>query len=401
MRIRHPTRSLSPIKQIYLLLHSPKILSRNLPKISPRSRFFSHLAPQPSSCYAMAGESESFSTLVENDAKYGFERGEMYQSNLAGTVDPYERHVFLCYKSHESWPSRVEDSDSDPLPKLLASALKARKNDISLKTRLTVCEGGDDVKFSDGDVLVFPEMIIYRGLKDSDIDSFVEDVLVNGKPWLSGVQEELTGSYVFVCAHNNRDRRCGVCGPVLIEKFKGEIGSKDLKNHVFVTACSHVGGHKYAGNVIIFSADPDGKIAGNWYGYVTPSDVVELLDKQIGRGEVIDRIWRGQMGANIKEAEEVGEPQHANETNANINEKQPQVTGTEEKTESVGSCCQGANGISCCRVENVEKKPVRKELGGLTCWMGKWEQRNVLTTVAVVGAVATVAVAYGLYRRAR
>lgn len=83
----------------------------------------------------MAGESESFTTTAEENAKYGFERGEMYQSNLAGTVDPYERHMFLCYKSHESWPTRVEDSDSDPLPKLLASTLKARKNDISLKVR--------------------------------------------------------------------------------------------------------------------------------------------------------------------------------------------------------------------------------------------------------------------------
>ncbi|KAL3619105.1 hypothetical protein CASFOL_036675 [Castilleja foliolosa] len=78
------------------------------------------------------------------------------------------------------------------------------------------------------------------------------------------MQEELTGSYVFVCAHNNRDRRCGVCGPILIEKFKELIGSKDLQNQILVAACSHIGGHKYAGNVIIFSANPDGKVAGNW-----------------------------------------------------------------------------------------------------------------------------------------
>lgn len=96
------------------------------------------------------------------------------------------------------------------------------------------------------------------------MDGFVEDVLVNGKPWASGVQEALTGTYVFVCAHNNRDRRCGVCGPVLIEKFKEDIESKGLQNQVVVTACSHVGGHKYAGNVIIFSADAEGKISGNW-----------------------------------------------------------------------------------------------------------------------------------------
>ncbi|GER47442.1 altered inheritance of mitochondria protein 32 [Striga asiatica] len=346
----------------------------------------------------MAGESESFPTPAEDTSEYGFERAEMYQGSLIGTVDPYERHVFLCYKSHETWPSRVEDSDSDPLPQLLASALKARKNDISVKTRLTICEGGDGLKFSDGDVLIFPEMTVCRGLTESDVDSFIEDVLVNGKPWLSGMQEELAGSYVFVCAHNKRDRRCGVCGPILIERFKEEIGSKDLKDQVFVAACSHIGGHKYAGNVITFSADPHGKIAGNWYGYVTPNDVLELLDKQIGKGEVIDRIWRGQMGAKAKEDEQVEEPKHATETNANVNDKQLSETVTEVETEDVGSCCQGVNGFLCCCAENVDKKQIKNKFSS---WVGKFEQRNVLTTVAVVGAVATIAVAYGFYRRAR
>ncbi|EYU34740.1 hypothetical protein ABFS82_11G130700 [Erythranthe guttata] len=399
MLIRYPTRSITSVTQIYLTLHSPKTISKNLQKISP-TRFISNPTPKSfsssSSSFTMAGESESFSTAVDETAtKYGFERSEMYESKLAGTVDPYDRHVFLCYKSHESWPSRVEDSDADPLPKLLASALKARKNDMNLKTRLTICEAGDDVKLSDGDVLIFPEMVVYRGLTESDVDSFVEDVLVNGKE----VQEKMTGSYVFVCAHNNRDRRCGVCGPILIEKFKEEIGSKDLKNQVSVVACSHVGGHKYAGNVIVFSADSDGKIAGNWYGYVTPGDVHELLDKQIGQGKVIDRIWRGGMGAKVEEVEKVEEPKLANGTTVISEEKQAEEIVVEEKAASNGGCCQGANAFSCCREEeNVEKKPVKK---GLSCYTGKWEQHHTLTTVAILGALATVAVAYGVYRKAR
>ncbi|CAI9763178.1 unnamed protein product [Fraxinus pennsylvanica] len=349
----------------------------------------------------MAGESENFSTVATDEStEHGFERPEMYQSNLSGTVDHYDRHLFLSYKTHDSWPSRVEDSDSDPLPKLLSSALKSRKNDIAVKTRLTICEGGDDLELSDGDVLVFPEMIIYRSLKDSDVDGFVEDVLVNGKPWASGVQEALTGTYVFVCAHNNRDRRCGVCGHVLIEKFKEDIESKGLQNQVVVTACSHVGGHKYAGNVIIFSADAEGKISGNWYGYVTPNDVPELIDQQIGKGEIIERIWRGRMGTPVEKTEKVEEPKLANGTSLNNNDKQPQERGTEEK-DSVGSCCQGANGFSCCRDENFKEKPVKKGSGGLSCRTGKWDQHEILTAVVVGGAVATIAVAYGLYRRSR
>ncbi|XP_027152986.1 altered inheritance of mitochondria protein 32-like [Coffea eugenioides] len=352
---------------------------------------------------ASTGETtQYFSTVLpeEDDLKFGFKRSEMYQSNLAGTVDPYERHLFLCYKSHDSWPSRVEASDSDLLPKLLSAALKARKADIKIKARLTICEGLEDLQLSDGDVLVFPDMIKYRDLKDSDVDGFVEDVLVNGNSWAAGKQEVLTGSYVFVCAHNNRDKRCGVCGPVLIEKFKEEIDSRALKSQVFVTACSHIGGHKYAGNVIIFSANAQAKIDGHWYGYVTPNDVPELLDQHIGKGEIIERIWRGQMGV-TEEAENVHQQKLLNGTSLNNYAEKPQEIRSEEKNESSSSCCQGANGVSCCRDVNFQEKEVQKGTGKLSNWIGRWEQRDVLTTVAVLGAVTTVAVAFAFYKRSR
>ncbi|EYU18062.1 hypothetical protein MIMGU_mgv1a026371mg, partial [Erythranthe guttata] len=286
---------------------------------------------------------------------YGFERSDMYESKLAGSVEQYERHLFLCYKSHESF---------SPL------ALKARKEDIKLKTRLTICEAGDNGKLSNGDVLIFPEMIVYRGLIESEVDRFVEDVLVNENVKLSGKIENL-------------NRRCGVCGPILIEKFKKEIGSKDLKKHVSVTACSHVGGHKYAGNVIIFSATSHGKIAGNWNGYVTPGDIHELLDKQIGQGEAIDRIWRTaaahlmdhfaipvRLETCLNRAKWVlmskEEPNLTNGTNVKRNEKQPEEIVA--ASASTGGCCRGADGFSCCKDENVEKKPVNK---GLFSWIGK------------------------------
>lgn len=70
---------------------------------------------------------------AEDEAKFGFSRQEMYKENLSGTVDSYDRHVFLSYKGPDAWLPRVEESQEDPLPKLLASAIKARKNDITVK----------------------------------------------------------------------------------------------------------------------------------------------------------------------------------------------------------------------------------------------------------------------------
>ncbi|XP_060191580.1 altered inheritance of mitochondria protein 32-like [Lycium barbarum] len=381
--------SLSSIT-FYLHFSSTKISQKPFTLLSARALTHSMATGTP----------ENISTAADDgdDVKFGFKRSEMYESKLAGTATSYDRHLFLCYKSHDTWPPRVEASDTDLLPKLLSNALKARKDDIKIKTLLTVCEVRDDMEVSDGDILIFPEMIKYRDLKESDVDAFVDDVLVNGNPWSSGLQESLSGSYVFVCAHNNRDRRCGVCGPILIEEFSKAIESKGLKDKVHVTACSHIGGHKYAGNVIIFSSGKDGEIVGHWYGYVTPNDVPVLLDEHIGEGKVIERLWRGQMGQYEKVTDKVDEQKVPEVTNE---EKKPLENGTQESNVTGFSCCQGDAGVSCCRDASAEQKESKKGQGRVSNWFGKWEQREVLTAVGVVGAVAVVAVAYGFYKKSR
>ncbi|KAM1887409.1 hypothetical protein ACFX13_045658 [Malus domestica] len=216
------------------------------------------------------------------------------------------RHIFLCYKTPEAWPLLIEGSESDPLPKFFASALKARKNDITVKTLLTVIEGHEGTKFSDGDVLIFPQMNKYRGLKESNVDSFVDDVLVNDKPWASGVQESLTGS------------------------------------HVFTAACFHTGGHN--GNLIIYSPGSDGSITGHWYGDVTPDDVPELLDEHIGKGKIIERLWRGQIGASSDEVDEIEDkPQEkGNQIGNSENDARKDALG--KLLSLIGellSCCRG------------------------------------------------------------
>ncbi|KAM1428556.1 hypothetical protein ACFX2I_044866 [Malus domestica] len=220
-----------------------------------------------------------------------------------------------------------------------------------------------------------------KGLKESDVDSFVDDVLVNDKPWASGVQEALTGSH-----------------------FEEEAELQGLTNQVFATACSHIGGHKYAGNLIIYSPGSDGSITGHWYGYVTLEDVPELLDQLIGKGEIIERLWSGQMGVSSDEAEKIDDPK-------------PQENGNQiQKNENFSGCCQGANsnGFTCCNEVSLEQNSGSEEkklketrescarkdaLGKLSSLIGNWEQSDVFAAGAVVGAVATVAVAYSFYRR--
>ncbi|KVH92800.1 hypothetical protein Ccrd_005140 [Cynara cardunculus var. scolymus] len=136
------------------------------------------------------------------------------------------------------------------------------------------------------------------------------------------------------------------------------------------------------------------------YGYVTPNDIPELLDQHINKGEIIERIWRGQMGA--EKAEKAVEPEPAlalalpNGNGLKVNEKDETV---KEEKENSGGCCQGATGFSCCRDETSEVK--KKSTSKLDLFSKKWEQHDIFTAAAVIGAVATVAVAYSLYKRSR
>ncbi|XP_068336209.1 uncharacterized protein [Pyrus communis] len=255
-------------------------------------------------------------------------------------------HIFLCYKTPEAWPWCIKGSESDPLPKFFASALKARKNDITFQTLLTVIEGHKGTEFSDGDVLIFPQMIKYRGLKESDVDSFVDDVLVNHKPWASRMQEPLTSPYVFICAHMSRNEWNRYRACVLIDKFKQEAEQRGLSDQVFVTACFHIGGHKFDGNLVIYSPSSDGSIIDHWYGYVFPSDVPELLDQHIGKGEIRERHWRGQMGASSDEAEEINDRELPNgEENKKIEDK-PQENSNQIHQEKGNQIENSENGES-------------------------------------------------------
>ncbi|XP_074573684.1 uncharacterized protein LOC141830096 [Curcuma longa] len=384
---------------------------------------------------AAAGGGGAAPPSAGEDAECGFQRPEFGTKPLVGTVQPYDRHLFLCYKSPEVWPPNVEGSDSDRLPRLLAAEIKASKSSISKKTRLTISQGEDGTDFSNGDVLIFPDMIRYRQLTHFDVEPFVDEVLKKNSEWTPKPPEPLSGSYIFVCAHGSRDRRCGVCGPVLIKRFKEEISSRGLQGEVFVSPCSHIGGHKYAGNVIIFGPTISEAVSGHWYGYVTPEDVPTLLEQHIGKGKIIEHLWRGQMGLSedeqkaalnlLKVQPDVGSDENNNKEFINAS-----VNGGTNAATPVESCCQGNPNSTCCQVtpketpilsktqdesaQEIEQEsgnkyrdasnnqgPRTRKLYKLPTWFESWEREDTYAALAVVAAIASVSVAYSYYRQPR
>ena len=58
-------------------------------------------------------------------------------------------------------------------------------------------------------------------------------------------------TFVFVCTHKRRNNNCGLAGPILIQQFQETLDKRNLTNvHVFAT--SHIGGHRFAGTLIVY-----------------------------------------------------------------------------------------------------------------------------------------------------
>ncbi|KFK27166.1 hypothetical protein AALP_AA8G344000 [Arabis alpina] len=372
------------------------------------------------------GESTSRSGSFESES---ISDVDFVPEKLVGTVQFYERHVFLCYKKPSVWPARIEASEFDRLPRLLSSVVSTRKSDMKKETLLTICEGHDGTETSNGDVLIFPDMIRYRRLTHFDVDTFVEEVLVKDVEWLPGNPESLNGSYVFVCCHGSRDRRCGVCGPSLVSRFREEIELHCPRSEVSVSPCSHIGGHKYSGDVIIYGLNTNQRVTGHWYGCVTLEDVPLLLEQHINKGEIVDRLWRGEMGLLEEEQKETQEQRFQLNSEKINNEETPQESAnngfycqSQAVPELNGSCCQKNENSSCCvenhtenltserkisaknpsyRVSNGEHRSSgeHKVCAAMSTWWENWEKEDTYAALAVACAAVSVAIAYNCIKQ--
>ncbi|BBH04398.1 Sucrase/ferredoxin-like family protein [Prunus dulcis] len=395
-------------------------------------------------------QNEGLLADTSSDAEFGFSRPEFRTSQLAGTVEFYQRHVFLCYKNPQVWPPRIEAAEFDRLPRLLYAAVMARRGDMKkesvemgficfvdclflegyFQTRLTICEGHDGTETSNGDVLIFPDMIRYRRLTHFDVDTFVEEVLVKDGEWLPGTPETLKGSYVFVCSHGSRDRRCGVCGPPLITRFREEIelhglqGMDMLLQKMYLYCLSSISGKEkfwtgYGGWLLkqfFHDSESDYLCAGSIVGQMG------LSEEQQKKSQELRLHLNGETNVG-KSATELTQPKER-EMNTSVCRSQVEI----------GGCCQENRNSSCCQnavfIEKLnspdlnemaakettdKKKSSRKLLSGINSgkgaskrkvcamptWFQSWEREDTYAAFAVVCAAVSVGIAYSCYKQLR
>jgi hypothetical protein len=130
---------------------------------------------------------------------------------------------------------------------------------------------------SDGELgyyqaVMYPEELIFQ-IAPSNLDRFVElccnprrNVTDNIDTRIFKIEPVPWKHLILVCSHAQRDKRCGRAGPQIIEKMtaalqEGHAGSLTAVD-VKVVDTSHIGGHKFAGTLIVYPV-------AHWYGQVS------------------------------------------------------------------------------------------------------------------------------------
>mmetsp|Transcript_22244 Transcript_22244/g.34855 ORF Transcript_22244/g.34855 Transcript_22244/m.34855 type:complete len:251 (+) Transcript_22244:149-901(+) len=236
--------------------------------------------------------------VADIEESIGFARAEMLSKPLAGTISEYVGHVFVCVKKPASeWASDVfsEGGCTAQLAKAVKGASAGYPGDVKVTVvEAEPSEAEGDVIFCPGPMSSDQTPVLFRGaaLSDAGIKALTELVIPRSDYSMLN-HEKLSTVQIFVCSHSQRDKRCGHCGPQLVEKLRSELGDSAQ-----VRPCSHVGGHIYAGNVLVMTSTLD------WYGYVRPLDVTAISSKLKGQSDAeagLVKLWRGRMGLSVDE----------------------------------------------------------------------------------------------------
>ncbi|CZT49301.1 related to sucrose cleavage protein [Rhynchosporium secalis] len=279
---------------------------------------------------------------------------------LNGTMAPYADQVLIC-TGKDDWLSRIEDENSgdnlaadikelmgrggvysDPYHNV--SVINSSFPSSSVSSRPEVQNSSayvlpsfkyipflPRVSFDSVQALVkgylLPTKLHHR---HDDLSPIHKDRLLRSDDQgrlLYGVKDA-KDVLVLICGHGGRDMRCGVLGPVLREEFEAQLEKLNLKvskgpvniesedkerlllakddggfkGSARVGLISHIGGHKFAGNVILYippgAETADGKPnelagCGVWYGRVEPKHVEGIVKETVLGGKVIEDLFRG------------------------------------------------------------------------------------------------------------
>lgn len=250
------------------------------------------------------------------------------KESMAGSVKTHRRHILVAQgKRHQEWIDEVTDVPyrylhtlSQLVERVTPSlGYQVRVGAVDLD-RMQAEDLDEDEVEQFGDIYLFPDQLVFPRVSMASLEDWVRAVLVEDRGRFAMLQtvelrheqkekavnhlindhaasssassetsqldlefehEVIEGLSLLICAHNKRDKRCGITGPMLAGEFESRVAATkalaeqshntSINPKVRTFLVSHVGGHKFAGNVIVYPP-------GLWFGRVKTCHVDTILE---------------------------------------------------------------------------------------------------------------------------
>lgn len=243
---------------------------------------------------------------------------EASSDDLWGTTKPYGLHIVIPTNKSD-WPhDAIQGSGRFAISvEEWASQSSVDLGDLN-KVKVTVSSLSSlklesDIEYMDGergDLLLLPFFVWIKNIKAEDTTQVLNEVVPRLVECRTNHSEEIPASlqtsipnvkvvadassaYIFLCSHKTRDKKCGVTAPIMkkeMDLYLREIGlyrdfGDERRGGVPVSYVNHIGGHKYAANVIIYIKKSGKNI---WLARCKPSNVIPIIDECVVND---GRVW--------------------------------------------------------------------------------------------------------------
>ncbi|KAL5359766.1 Sucrase/ferredoxin-like-domain-containing protein [Aspergillus floccosus] len=214
---------------------------------------------------------------------------------LYGHIKQFSTHVLVA-TGRSDWTQKVEHEKGSLMEAFDSSSVKSKQGRIMVSASNLNPPESDLEKQTGTTVLLLPSFTFVDGVSTGDIPELIDCFIdaPTGQP----VTSRLTSRpceydyMILLCSHKRRDARCGITAPLIKKELERHLRPRGLYRDTDderpggagIFYVSHVGGHKFAANVLVYRRKEQQMI---WLARVKPEHCQGLVEYTLLQGKVV------------------------------------------------------------------------------------------------------------------
>ncbi|GKZ30406.1 hypothetical protein AbraIFM66950_009050 [Aspergillus brasiliensis] len=220
---------------------------------------------------------------------------------LYGHIKEFHTHVLVA-TGKTDWIERVENEKGSLMQAFDESSHLSKHGRFMISASNLTPPDTDDETSQGTTVLLLPSFTFVDAVKQSDVNEVItrfmdaplsQNGAISANPDSKLNPRPCQFDYVvLLCSHKRRDARCGITAPLIkkeLERHLRPLGlyrdaNDERPGGVGIFFVSHVGGHKFSANVLIYRKEQQQMI---WLARIRPEHCEGLVKYTLLEGKVV------------------------------------------------------------------------------------------------------------------